>query len=84
MRRISAISAFQRGPRPEPLTEAEREAVERGEADAAAGRVVPHDKVRRWLLSWGKPDELPRRIYQVTADSERVAILAVIDGRILR
>ena len=30
------------------------------EADAAAGRVVPHEEVVRWLRSWGKPDELPR------------------------
>jgi predicted transcriptional regulator len=45
--------------KPEPLTDAEREAVERGEADAAAGRVVPQERVRRWLLSWGKPAELP-------------------------
>jgi predicted transcriptional regulator len=30
------------------------------EADYAAGRVVPHDKVVEWLKSWGTPDELPR------------------------
>jgi len=30
------------------------------EADYAAGRVVPHDKVVEWLKSWGTSDELPR------------------------
>jgi len=44
-------------PKPEPLTDAERAAVARGEADAEAGRVVPFEAVRRWLLSWGKPGE---------------------------
>ena len=29
------------------------------EADYAAGRVVPHAEVVKWLESWGKPDELP-------------------------
>ncbi len=29
------------------------------EADYAAGRVVPHAEVVKWLQSWGKPDELP-------------------------
>jgi predicted transcriptional regulator len=61
MKRVGAIFGFLRGAQPqaEPLTDNERAAVERGEADAAAGRVVPHEEVRRWLRSWGKPDELP-------------------------
>ena len=29
-------------------------------ADAEAGRVVPHEDVVAWLLSWGTPEELPR------------------------
>jgi hypothetical protein len=29
------------------------------EADYAAGRVVPHERVREWLKSWGTSDELP-------------------------
>jgi predicted transcriptional regulator len=29
------------------------------EADIAAGRVVPHEKVVKWLESWGTPNELP-------------------------
>jgi len=27
-------------------------------ADLEAGRTVSHDKVKAWLRSWGKPDEL--------------------------
>lgn len=34
-------------------------AVEEGLADAKAGRSVPYEKVRRWLLSWGTGKELP-------------------------
>ena len=29
------------------------------DADAAAGRVVPHEDVARWLASWGTPHETP-------------------------
>ena len=35
------------------------EAIEGGVADADAGSVVPHEKVREWLLSWGRDEELP-------------------------
>ena len=34
-------------------------AVDAGIADADAGRTVPHEDVRRWLLSWGTENELP-------------------------
>ena len=34
-------------------------AVEEGIADAEAGRTVPWEEVRRWLLSWGTENELP-------------------------
>jgi prevent-host-death family protein len=34
------------------------EAVAAGLADAVAGRVVDHDKVARWLSSWGTDAEL--------------------------
>jgi hypothetical protein len=27
------------------------------DADAAAGRVVPHEEVAKWLATWGTPDE---------------------------
>jgi predicted transcriptional regulator len=29
------------------------------EADVAAGRVVPHEKVAAWLRSWGTQNVLP-------------------------
>jgi len=38
---------------------AEKEADARAEADVAAGRVISHGAMKAWLLSWGKPDELP-------------------------
>ena len=43
------------------LDEQERqiEKIREGLADAAAGRVVPHDEVARWLNSWGTENELP-------------------------
>jgi predicted transcriptional regulator len=28
-------------------------------ADFRAGRVVPHEKVAAWLMSWGTDNELP-------------------------
>ena len=34
-------------------------AVEEGLADLEAGRTVPYEDVRRWLLSWGTEGELP-------------------------
>ena len=33
------------------------EHIEKGIAAIEAGRVVPHEKVRAWLSSWGKDDE---------------------------
>lgn len=33
------------------------EAVARGLADAAAGRVIEHDKIAQWLARWGAEDE---------------------------
>lgn len=33
-------------------------AVDQGLADIKAGRTVPYEKVRRWLLSWGTDEEL--------------------------
>lgn len=38
---------------------AEARAIAEAEADVAAGRVVPHEKVREWLKSWGTADERP-------------------------
>jgi len=34
-------------------------AIRKGIKDARAGRVVPHEKVARWLRSWGTKRELP-------------------------
>ena len=34
-------------------------AVEAGIIDADAGRTIPYEDVRRWLLSWGTETELP-------------------------
>jgi predicted transcriptional regulator len=29
------------------------------EAEIAAGKFISHEAIRRWLLSWGTPNELP-------------------------
>ncbi|MDE2135487.1 MAG: CopG family transcriptional regulator [Alphaproteobacteria bacterium] len=34
-------------------------AVDEGLADTKAGRIMPYEKIRRWLLSWGSDKELP-------------------------
>jgi predicted transcriptional regulator len=51
------------GPAYVPRTEEERAAylaaIEEGIADADAGRVIPFEKVRAWLESWGTDSELP-------------------------
>ncbi len=39
--------------------EEEERAIAEAEADAAAGRVVPHEEAVKWLKSWGTSDELP-------------------------
>ncbi len=36
-----------------------RAAVREGIASADAGRLIPWEDVRRWMLSWGTPNELP-------------------------
>ncbi len=43
------------------LTEEEEAALLKAEADADAGRVVPHERVKRWLQSIvdGKPEPPP-------------------------
>lgn len=42
-----------------PLSDEEEAALLEAEADADAGRVVPHSEVRKWLLAVGTPDEFP-------------------------
>lgn len=39
---------------------AEAQADARAEADIAAGRLIGHGAVRRWLASWGSGKRLPR------------------------
>jgi predicted transcriptional regulator len=39
--------------------DAEERALLEAEADIAAGRLVPWEDVKRWLESWGTPNELP-------------------------
>lgn len=34
-------------------------AIRNGKKDAKAGRTISHDKVARWLRSWGSKKELP-------------------------
>jgi predicted transcriptional regulator len=38
---------------------ADAAAIAEGLADIEAGRVVSHDAMKRWLLSWGTSNELP-------------------------
>lgn len=44
----------------EPDTDAFVAVVKRGLASADAGRIVRYEDVRKWLLSWGTEDELPK------------------------
>lgn len=39
--------------------DADRAADAEGLADLDAGRVVSHDAMKAWLLSWGTAEELP-------------------------
>ena len=39
--------------------DAEARAIAEAEADVAAGRLVRHEDVVKWLRSWGTPNELP-------------------------
>ena len=43
-----------------PLDEAAEAAADAAaEAEIDAGKGIPHARVRAWLESWGKPNELP-------------------------
>jgi len=43
-----------------PLDEATEAAADAdADADIHAGNGIPHARVRAWLESWGKPNELP-------------------------
>lgn len=41
------------------IDEEDERAMQEGEADADAGRVIPHEEVAEWLKTWGTPDEKP-------------------------
>jgi predicted transcriptional regulator len=43
----------------QPDTAGDERAMLEGEADADAGRVVPHEEVAKWLSTWGGPEEQP-------------------------
>ena len=49
--------------KPEPSifdqADADEAALREGEADADAGRVVSHEEVGKWLLTWGTANETP-------------------------
>jgi len=42
-----------------PLSDEDEAALLEAEADADAGRVVPHSEVAKWLKTWGTPEEGP-------------------------
>jgi predicted transcriptional regulator len=42
----------------DPAAEAAADA--RAEADVAAGRLISHEAVKRWVASWGSDAPLPR------------------------
>ena len=44
----------------DPDDDVEDRALQEAEADVAAGRVVPHSEVVKWLESWGTSNELTR------------------------
>jgi hypothetical protein len=55
--------AWLRNPSPKPppeLDPAHVAAIEEARAEVDAGKTVPYEAVRRWLLSWGTKKELPR------------------------
>lgn len=50
---------IERGIFEEEDEEAEAASIARARADVAAGRVVPHAEVAKWLKTWGTPEEGP-------------------------
>ena len=49
-------------------TTAKRAAVRDGISAADSGRLVPHGKVRKWLLSWGSAKPLARPQSEMESD----------------
>lgn len=56
---MTAIAMPQDKPTGDGEREAKRRAIAEARADVAAGRVICHADICKWLESWGKPDELP-------------------------
>ena len=56
---MTAIAMPETNPPMDAEREAKRRAVAEARADVAAGRVISHADMCKWLDSWGKPDELP-------------------------
>lgn len=46
-------------PADDPESAAKRAAIREGLAELDAGRYIPHEEMRRWLLSWATENELP-------------------------
>lgn len=45
------------------------------EADVAAGWIVPHEEVVKWLRSWGTANELPLVPFQTLGKADRLDVL---------
>lgn len=52
-------AAFEADQAPIVLSAEEEASLLKAEADADAGRVVPHSEVAKWLATWGTSDEGP-------------------------
>lgn len=52
---------FEEAPSPPPSDDYDEHSAA-ADADVAAGRVAPHSEVRKWLMTWGTPDEFPTPI----------------------
>jgi len=50
---------IEREPFIDETPEEEAASFARAEADIAAGRVIPHEEVAKWLKTWGTPEEGP-------------------------
>jgi hypothetical protein len=59
--------------------EADELAMREGEADADAGRVIPHAEFSAWLETWGTPGEKPAPGDVPTSSRDRPAIGDMIE-----
>ncbi|MDG2529421.1 CopG family transcriptional regulator [Caulobacter endophyticus] len=42
-----------------PFSDSDNAADQEGIADLEAGHIIPHDRMKTWLLSWGTSEETP-------------------------